>query len=100
VGLAGIARLAVRRGIFPERLCREIAEILRELGLPTAVPTQLRRTGLAQEVLAHLHHDKKMQSGQLRVVLPVEKIGRVELGTAADSEFEAVVRELCGEGKA
>jgi len=98
IGLIGAARLARNEGKFPPELTGELEEIVAQLGLPGEVPSQGRRPGLVQEVLAHLAHDKKVEAGQVRFVLPVEKIGKVELSQVDARILSEVVAELCGEG--
>lgn len=100
IGLVGVARLSQRLGKFPLALTRQLETILAQLGLPGEVPPAARRPGLAREVLAHMDHDKKVQAGQVRFILPVEKIGKVELGQVDDQQLAQVVAELCGEGEA
>jgi 3-dehydroquinate synthase len=98
IGLMGAARLAMGLGKFPRSLAGQLEEILLELGLPTEVPKEVQRQGFAGDLFLHLSHDKKVQAGQLRFVLPL-KVGEVELGQVDEDLLFRVVAELCGEGR-
>ena len=85
IGMVAETGLAERRGIARHGLRAEMAEVLRALGLPVAVPQDLRRSDLARA----MHADKKKASGIVRFTLPVD-IGRVETNVAVSDLEEAL----------
>lgn len=72
IGLAMIARAAAVRGLCAEADAREIAALLRALGLPTESPFS------AEALFEALKTDKKRAGGTLCLVVP-RAIGRCEL---------------------
>ena len=73
IGMVCAARLAERLGRVDHRLAQRQEELLRAVGLPVAVPD------LDREALLHvMQHDKKVEHGRLRFVLPT-RLGHVEL---------------------
>jgi 3-dehydroquinate synthase len=88
IGMICAAKLACRLGrISPEVVSRQEV-LLRKLGLPT------RASGLApQQVVAAMAHDKKVQHGKLRFVLPA-RLGHAELvGDVPGDPVLAVLEE-------
>jgi 3-dehydroquinate synthase len=78
IGMVCASRLAARMGRIDSSLTDRQEQLLAKLGLPTAV------LGLdADELLAAMRHDKKVEHGQLRFVLPT-KLGHVELVGGVD----------------
>jgi len=73
IGMLCASRLAERLGRVDPALTRRQRELLRALGLPLEVPAVD-----AEQVLAAMGHDKKVEHGRLRFVLPT-RLGQVEL---------------------
>jgi 3-dehydroquinate synthase len=73
IGMVCAARLAAQLGRIPRELSRRQEQLLVDLGLPTRLPA------VADEQLWQaMCHDKKVEHGQLRFVLP-DRLGHVEL---------------------
>jgi 3-dehydroquinate synthase len=73
IGMLCASRLAERLGRVDAALTERQHRLLTALGLPTSVP-QLE----PDQILRTMMHDKKVQHGQLRFVLPA-RMGHVEL---------------------
>jgi len=73
IGMLCASRLAERLGRVDNRLTQRQRSLLETLGLPVEMP-ELDR----DEILETMTHDKKVQHGRLRFVLP-SKMGHVEL---------------------
>ena len=73
IGMLCASRLAERLGRIDAELTRRQHDLLDALGLPTAVP-QID----PDRLLSLMSHDKKVEHGRLRFVLPSE-LGHVEL---------------------
>lgn len=87
IGMAAASAIGVDLGMIDAAAHRRLLTLLERAGLPTAIP------GLsALRLMAAMAHDKKVQSGTLRWVLP-EAIGRVRV--CADVPAERVQAVLC-----
>ena len=73
IGMVCAARLAERLGRVDSRLTSRLRGLLERLGLPTEVPRLD-----PQQVVDAMTHDKKVQHGRLRFILP-SRLGHVEL---------------------
>ena len=73
IGMLCASRLAESLGRVDSELTRRQHDLLVELGLPVEVPEADR-----DELAAAMQHDKKVEHGRLRFVLPT-KMGHVEL---------------------
>ncbi len=73
VGMVCAARLAERLGRVDADVTTRLRNLLESLGLSTAVPRLA-----PQKILDAMMHDKKVQHGRLRFVLP-DRMGHVEL---------------------
>ena len=73
IGMMCAARLAQRLGRVDDQFVARQKALLEKLGLPVAVPKVD-----PEQVLSLMQHDKKMQSGQLRFILPT-RLGHVEM---------------------
>lgn len=80
IGMLCASRLAERRGMVDPSITRRQHELLAAFGLPTTVPDLPH-----DEVQKLMWHDKKVQDGRLRFVLPT-RIGAVVLVQDARSE--------------
>lgn len=74
MGMHCAARLALRLGRVDAAFVERQHDLLTAFGLPTAAPDGIDR----HTVLAAMAHDKKVEHGRLRFVLP-DSIGHVEL---------------------
>ena len=86
IGMLCASRLAERRGMVDQSVTSRQLELLTALGLPTTVPDLPH-----DEVQKLMWHDKKVQDGRLRFVLPT-RIGEVVL--VQDARSEDVSRSL------
>ncbi len=91
IGMVAASRLAERLGRVPPAVTERQVRLLERFGLPTHA-RNLDPAGL----LEAMQHDKKMQAGQLRFVLPrglgkVELVSRVERSLVQDV-IECMVR--------
>jgi 3-dehydroquinate synthase len=73
IGMVCAARLARRLGRVDAQFADRIGRLLQTFGLPTETPKLD-----PEEVMSAMLHDKKVQHGQLRFVLP-DRLGHVEL---------------------
>ena len=80
IGMLCASRLAERLGRVDAELTARQHKLLSALGLPTEVP---RLDG--DQILRSMMHDKKVQHGRLRFVLP-DSVGHVELVGDVDPE--------------
>jgi 3-dehydroquinate synthase len=85
IGMICASRLAERLGRIPAEATQRQFELLRHLGLPVHLPALDH-----EKLLAAMKHDKKVEHGRLRFVLP-SRLGQVELVADVD---EALVREV------
>jgi 3-dehydroquinate synthase len=88
IGMACAARLAQRLGHVDAAFTRRQLDLLVALGLQTQVPNVPH-----DELVDLMYHDKKVDRGQLRFVLPT-RIGHVELVRGvANSDIEAALAD-------
>lgn len=73
IGMVCASRLAERLGRIPAEMTRRQVKLLAALGLPVEVPE-----ADVDELLQAMSHDKKVEHGKLRFVLPT-RMGHVEL---------------------
>ncbi|MHC4177504.1 MAG: 3-dehydroquinate synthase family protein, partial [Planctomycetota bacterium] len=86
IGMLCASRLAERLGRIDARLTQRQRNLLEGLGLPVDMP-ELDR----DRILEAMTHDKKVQHGQLRFVLP-SRLGHVELvGEVASADVRAAL---------
>ncbi len=78
IGMVCAARLAERLGRIDAELGRRQRDLLAALGLPVETPDLD-----AEAILESMMHDKKVQHGRLRFVLP-DRLGHVELVGGVD----------------
>jgi len=79
IGMVAAARLAERMGLAEYGLASAITRVLKNLGLPTAIPANLDR----DELIKAMKVDKKRADGKARLVLPL-CIGRVKWGVEVE----------------
>lgn len=65
-GMIMAAKTAQRLGLLPSQQTERIRHLLARLGLPTNGPKEMS----PEDYLPHMLRDKKVQNGQLRLVLP------------------------------
>lgn len=86
IGMLCASRLAERLGRVDARFTQRQRKLLEALGLPMEVPGLDR-----QQILDIMMHDKKVQHGRLRFVLP-SRLGHVELvGDVETSDVRAAL---------
>jgi len=87
IGMLCASRLAERLGRVDAAFTARQRDLLALLGLPVEAPAALG----ADEVLAAMSRDKKVEHGRLRFVLPAE-MGRMELvGGVSDDDVRAAL---------
>jgi 3-dehydroquinate synthase len=69
------------RGVTPAGTAEQVANALRALGLPVALPRDVQ----FEDLLAVMARDKKARDGQVRFVL-IERIGQAQLPVAVNEE--------------
>ncbi|MGH7134727.1 MAG: 3-dehydroquinate synthase, partial [Pirellulales bacterium] len=81
IGMLCASRLAERLGRIDASLTERQQRLLESVGLPTVVPENLDH----DQIVRAMSHDKKVEHGRLRFVLP-SRLGQVELvgGVAED----------------
>jgi 3-dehydroquinate synthase len=82
IGMQCAARLAHALGRIGRDIVERQERLLLALQLPVAVPPQLS----ADRLLAAMQHDKKVEHGRLRFVLP-SRIGHVELVAGIEADL-------------
>lgn len=87
-GMVVEARLAEALGLARPGLAEAIQAAVRQLGLPEAVPPDLK-TGA---IFSFMSQDKKRASGKVRFALPLE-IGQVQTGIAIETSLIQTVLE-------
>jgi 3-dehydroquinate synthase len=88
IGMVCAARLAHRLGRVDASFVARQSALIEALGLPVAVPKLDRG-----QILATMMHDKKVEHGKLRFVLPT-RLGHVELaGGIEPRDVEAAMNE-------
>jgi 3-dehydroquinate synthase len=88
IGMVCAARLAERLGRVDASFTQRLYDVLVAVGLPVAIPRHD-----PQAVLDAMMHDKKVQHGQLKFVLP-DRLGHVEMvGSVASDDVQAVLQE-------
>ena len=80
IGMLCASRLAERLGRVDAELTARQAELLRSLGLPTELPSLE-----TEQILRTMMHDKKVEHGRLRFVLP-SAMGHVDLVGDVDQD--------------
>lgn len=73
IGIATVSAIAANEGICSRETLQRILDLLRRLGLPAAVPEELRNA-----VWAHLESIRLVRNGKLLLVLPFQ-IGQCEI---------------------
>ncbi len=89
IGMACAARLAEWLGRVDAALVQRQQDLLTAIGLPTEVPDVS-----TDELLDLMYHDKKVDRGQLRFILPT-RIGHVEL--VRDVSLDDIRASLAGQ---
>jgi 3-dehydroquinate synthetase len=88
IGMICAARLAERMKRVDAELTNRLRSLLEAFGLPVRVPNLDRR-----RILDSMAHDKKVQHGQLRFVLP-SRMGHVDLvGSIAEGDILAALND-------
>ncbi len=93
IGMVAAARLSRQRKLLPAGVEQRIVALLRAIGLPTAVPPDLRDEDLAIAIEA----DKKAGGGSIRFVC-VEDIGRTRFERMTAAEIATAAHERSSKG--
>ena len=88
-GMVMAARTAEKLGTFSASLTERLITLLLRAGLPVSGPQQM----LAEDYLPHMMRDKKVLSGELRLVLPTD-LGKAEVrsGVGHDTVLAAITK--------
>ncbi len=86
IGMAGITRAAVARGLCEASALDALLEMLRAYGLPTGCEYS------AEELAAAMRNDKKMTGSTMHLVVP-ETVGKCRVLPAPASELTAWLRQ-------
>ncbi|MEJ5253566.1 MAG: 3-dehydroquinate synthase [Chthonomonadetes bacterium] len=81
IGMVSATLLGELRGVTPAGTAEQVANALRALGLPVALPRDVQ----FEDLLAVMARDKKARDGQVRFVL-IERIGQAQLPVAVNEE--------------
>jgi 3-dehydroquinate synthase len=82
IGCVFACRLAERMGRLPAGQTEELVQVLKKIELPVAVPEELSKEQLTQAMA----FDKKRQGAAIKWVLPVEKLGAVDLEVSMSAQ--------------
>lgn len=92
IGMVGSSKLAVRLG-YPDQIYTETKRLLKQLGLPVAVPQHMD----VDAVMEAMMHDKKFKEGRMVFIIPVD-IGKVEIKKDISAEWvREIVKDLMQE---
>jgi len=87
IGMVKASIIACRMGIFPRRQLIRLKNLLLQAGLPVIMP----RLDMSR-VIAAMEHDKKVQNGKIRFILP-RAIGKVFISNAVSFALAVEVME-------
>ncbi|MEA5535611.1 3-dehydroquinate synthase [Crocosphaera sp. XPORK-15E] len=88
MGMIAAGKIAVNLGMWTEKEAQRQAKLIHKTALPVTIPKTLN-TG---EVLESLQLDKKVKSGKVRFILPIE-IGKVVISDRVSSEIIETILE-------
>ena len=91
IGMVMAFELSARLGLCPADDAARVRRHLAAVGLPTTLDDAPRRRWRVESLLAHMHHDKKVQGGRITFVLAR---GLGQAFVAADVAVEEVERLL------
>jgi len=89
IGMAAVARLAVKKGLLSEGEAKRLIALLGQYGMPVSIPAGLDRG----KISGYLKTDKKAVGGRPFFVLPTA-IGKV---TITDDIADSILREILAE---
>jgi 3-dehydroquinate synthase len=88
IGLVADTKLSVDQKRIGKDSLKKLQNALEKAGLPTKVPSSYRQ----EDLLEAMCQDKKREKGQIKLVLPQEKIGFVDLDvTISPDELATVI---------
>jgi 3-dehydroquinate synthetase len=88
IGMVAAAQLAERMGLAESGLAINIVQVLKNLGLPTEIPSNLDR----KQLIRAMEVDKKRAGGKARVVLPL-RVGGVKWGVEIEHLASLIGRD-------
>jgi len=89
IGMAAVARLAVKKGLLGELEAKRLIALLEQYGMPVSIPIGLDR----EKIKGYLKTDKKAIGGRPFFVLPTA-IGKVII---TDDIADSILREILAE---
>jgi len=89
IGMAAVARLAVKKGLLSEGEATRLIALLKQYGMPVSIPADLDR----EKIKGYLKTDKKAVGGRPFFVLPTA-IGKVII---TDDIADSILREILAE---
>lgn len=91
VGMLMAGRLAVKLEMLSEADYERLDKVIRAAGLPTEPPTFMD----AERFIEHMKHDKKVVSGELRLVLPKKLGACVITANYPEASLRETLEEFC-----
>lgn len=85
IGIVCACYLAEELDIWGYKVTQRVINLMRDLGLEHKVPADLD----VDKIVEAFKHDKKVQDGKVRFILPKNKIGRVEMVNDIDLKLAA-----------
>jgi 3-dehydroquinate synthase len=90
LGMVGAARLAVKRKMLSQEDAQRMVRLLKAFNLPTEIEGEIP----AEELYTAMKHDKKVQQGKIKFVLPTG-LGSCEfVSDLTEEEIKEAMREL------
>ena len=84
IGMTLAARLSLKLGKINISVFEQIMNMIREFGLTDHIEKKYSFT--STELIRHFKHDKKVETGQVRFILPVGNLGHSEIVQNVDEE--------------
>jgi 3-dehydroquinate synthase len=89
IGMVLACKLSNKLGLLPEASTTQLIQHLHEVGLPASIRTLTKHVpeqGLADRLLTHMYHDKKVQHGHLVFIL-LDAIGKARVVDHVDPKL-------------
>jgi 3-dehydroquinate synthase len=82
IGLVFVTGLSSRLGHLDPGAVKQVEKLLTRVGLPIRVPASLKFADIKKSLL----HDKKRQKDEIRLVLPTDRLGKVDYSYRMDNK--------------
>ena len=90
LGMIAAARLAVKRKMLKQEEAERIIQLLQAFGLPTELIGEIP----VDELFTAMKHDKKVQQGKIKFVLPTSLGSCTFVDDLTETEIKEAIREL------